>query len=203
MDFIDKILQDPFFDVKYFNPDYLFNQGVQVGQQGYQHVFQPATEAFIKLILSLLAIFFLFIISYTAVRMFEIRRKEHEHLHHEIREYAHHQREKERAKGEEGSKNEKWRSILSHLLSQNLNDWKLSIIEADEMLNDLTEQLGFAGETLGERLKLLDKEKFRNLNLAWEAHAMRNRIAHEGDFTFSHAEAKRIITIYEQIFLDY
>src|SRR3989344_134818 len=107
MDFIDKFLQDPIFSFKYFNPDYLFDRGVKFGREGYVHIFQPATEHLIKFILSLLAIFFIFIISYTTVRMFEIRRKEHKHLQHEIAEYAHHQAEKERAHGEEVTKNEK------------------------------------------------------------------------------------------------
>ena len=204
MDFINQFLQDPLFGFKYLNPDYLFGEGSGFVQTVYRAVWKGETLAIFNLILSVLAIFFILVISYCVIRMFEIRRKEHKHLQHEIAEYAHHQAEKNKVTEENVTKNERWRSALTHLLSNNVNDWRLAIIEADTMLESLTEQLGFKGETLGERLKSVDKDKFRGLNLAWEAHAMRNRIAHEGlEFQFSHNEAKRIIALYEQIFRDY
>ena len=59
-------------------------------------------------------------------------------------------------------------------------DWKLSIIDADEMLFLLMDQLSFKGESLGDKLKAADRDKFRNLSTAWEIHTVRNRIAHEG-----------------------
>ena len=205
MDGVNKFLEDPLLSYKYLSPEYLFDRMRSFVEWFYHLFFQEGTLSGFKVILSLLSIFFLFVIAYTSTRMLEIRRKEKEHLAHEIAEYARHQEAKQREKiGEEVSKNENWRNVLAHLVSPNLNDWKLAILEADTMLEGLLTQLGFEGENIGEKLKLLDKEKFRNLNFAWEAHSMRNRIAHEGiDFTFSHAEANRIITLYEQIFRDY
>ena len=56
---------------------------------------------------------------------------------------------------------------------------------------------------MGERLKNLDAADFRNIDKAWEAHKIRNAIAHEGaDFVLSQREAKRIIGLYEQVFRD-
>ena len=154
----------------------------------------------------LLAAFFLTIILYTIFRLFEIRKKEHEHLHHEIAEYAHNQAEQEKHLHEEtgGSKNERWGVTLSYLFSQHASDWKLSIIEADSMLEEMMEQLGFRGENLGEKLKNATQENFPSLSTAWEVHTIRNRIAHEGlAFEFSQHEAKRVIALYEQIFHTY
>jgi len=108
------------------------------------------------------------IISYTSIRIFEIRSKEKKHLEHEIEEYAHHQaeREKKLQEGEGGSKNEKWVKTLSYLFSQHSSDWKLAVIEADSMLDDLTTQLGFKGDNLGDKLKEATQEKFHNLSSA-------------------------------------
>jgi hypothetical protein len=93
---------------------------------------------------------------------------------------------------------------LQYLFSANEGDWKLAIIEADSMLEELMEQLGFKGENLGEKLKSADQEKFKNLSVAWEVHIVRNRIAHEGsEFQLSQHEAKRVIALYESIFRDY
>lgn len=200
------ILDNSFLGSKYFNPEYLFNQGALFFHQFYIYISSPQTAILFNFILSCFAIFFITIIAYTLIRMFEIRAKEHKYLHHEIAEYAKHYVEKEKKlwEGEEISKNERWVAVLKHLFEPNQSDWKLAIIESDSMLESLLEQLGFKGENIGERLKGADVDKFRNLSLAWEVHAVRNKIAHEGlAFQLSLHEAKRVIALYEQIFRQY
>lgn len=203
IDTIDTILNDKFFDIKYFNPDYLFNQGYDFFRTIAPYFFRGENVDGLKLILSLFSVFFVIIIAYTTVRILEIRAKEHHHLQEEIAEYAHRQAEKQKKK-ENSYKNERWAGVISHVFSENLNDWKLAIIEADSMLEELLDQLGFKGESLGDKLKSADRDKFKNLTSAWEVHTVRNRIAHEGlNFQISHQEAKRIIALYEQIFREF
>ncbi|MBP7006837.1 MAG: hypothetical protein KBC44_03065 [Candidatus Pacebacteria bacterium] len=152
------------------------------------------------------SVFFIFLIAYCAVRMVEIRNKEHEHLHHEIEEYAHHMKEKaEKTKAGEGvSKNERWLKILDYVTSSVPSDWKLAVLEADSMLGTLLENMNFKGENLGERLKNADRDTFKSLTQAWEVHNIRNKIAHEGpNFDLSDREAKRVIALYEQIFREF
>jgi len=157
----------------------------------------------VKMILALVAIFFIFIIAYCIVRLLEIRKKEHAYLHHEIEEYKHKHTEDGKKK-EEISQNKQWLAVLEYIFSENQGDWKLAVIEADSMLDTLMDQLGFKGEGLGEKLKSADPEKFRSLTVAWEVHTIRNRIAHEGaNFELSKHEAKRVIAIYEDIFRQY
>ncbi|MDD5721523.1 MAG: hypothetical protein PHT16_03745 [Candidatus Pacebacteria bacterium] len=203
------VLQNTFFDSKYFDPTYLFDQGTIYFHNFINNLSIASfgqISVFTKTILFFLAMFFLTIICYVIVRMLEIRAKEHKHLHHEIHEYALKKAEREKRQREEtgGSKNERWSKTLSYLFSQHASDWKLAIIEADSMLESLMEQLGFRGETLGDRLKNANQENFPNLTIAWEVHTIRNRIAHEGlDFEVSQHEAKRVIALYEQIFHEY
>ncbi|MCX6747829.1 MAG: hypothetical protein NTW98_02705 [Candidatus Nomurabacteria bacterium] len=150
------------------------------------------------------------VIAYVIVRMLELRKKEHEHIHHEIHEFAHkhHEVEKKKAEAEMGRngkpKNERWENILKHLYSESSADWKLSIIDADEMLLTLMTDMGFKGEGLGEKLKSADRDEFHSLSAAWEVHTVRNRIAHEGlSYELSQREAKRVIALYEQIFHEF
>jgi hypothetical protein len=202
----NEVLQNSFLSSKYFNPDYLFSQGSDALVYIFHHIFGSNTLTIIHNILSLFAIFFLSIIAYTAVRMLEIRKREHEHLHHEIEEYAHHQHEKEKVKwsNEAISQNQDWINVLLHIREHNESEWKQAVLEADVMLEKLMDQLGFFGQDLGERLRNADKQKFRNLAIAWEVHTIRNRIAHEGSaFTLSHHEANRVIALYEQIFREF
>ena len=202
------ILEGSILGSKWLNPEYLFNQAViffsKIGS-----FISNTTDSLVTIYyiaLSFIAVFFAIIIVYSLMRVLEIRKKEHKHLEHEIEEYAHHQldRDKKTQQGEEVSKNPRWVRTLSYLFSEHTNDWRLAVIEADAMLESLLDQLGFQGETLGDKLKSATQEKFKNLTLAWEAHAIRNRIAHEGTaFELSSHEAKRVIAIYEQIFRQY
>ncbi len=173
-------------------------------QQAFIFVVSSTTGFYI--FLSIVSIFFLFIMAYCGVRLIEIRKKEHEHLHHEIIEYAHHHAEQEKATAQKNnmSDNEQWGNVLQYVFSGNPSDWKLAIIEADNMLDKLMDHLGIKGENLGEKLKNADKDKFRNISAAWEVHIIRNKIAHEsGEFELSQHEAKRVIALYEQIFREF
>ena len=205
----NSILQNSFLRSKWLNPDYLFNQGVAFFNQSAEYIAGSNVEKAFSIfnnILFVLTLFFLALMFYCVVRIFEIRRKEKQHLKHEIAEYARHQAEHENKKsqGDEISKNKRWLKTLDHLFSQHASDWKLAVIEADSMLEELMGQLGFKGETLGDQLKSATQDKFRSLTLAWEVHTVRNRIAHEGtSFELSQHEAKRIIAIYEGIFREF
>ncbi len=199
---------DSFFNSNWLNPDFLFNKGVAFLHQ-IPIYFQKNGIELIPIynnILFFFSLFFITLICYCAVRMFEIRRKEHKHLHHEIMEYAHHQaeREKKKQEGDSVSKNPRWVKTLGYVFSQHASDWKLAVIEADAMLESLLDQLGFKGDNLGDKLKSATQEKFRSLSVAWEVHTIRNRIAHEGtSFELSQHEAKRVIALYERIFREF
>ncbi len=195
------LIKDTFLGSKYLNPDYLFSRGAEL--LGY--VFNGGVLHVLYIILSIFSIFFIVIIIYTTVRMFEIRKKEHTHVHHEIEEYKHNQAlKKEKAESGKMFKNERWKKVLDYLFSINENDWKLAIIEADSMLFELLTQIGFKGETMGDKLKEANQSNFKNLNAAWEVHNIRNRIAHEGSsFGISLHEAKRVVALYEQIFQEF
>jgi hypothetical protein len=204
------IIQDTVLGSRWLNPDYLFNQGIVFFQQvaDFFQNFNVGSEllSIYHMVLIVLTLFFLTILAYTSIRIFEIRSKEEKHLEHEIEEYAHHQAEREKKKSqiEEISKNPRWIKTLNFLFSQHSSDWKLAVIEADSMLESLMDQLGFKGDTLGDKLKSATQDKFRSLTSAWEVHTIRNKIAHEGDsFHLSQHEAKRVIALYEQIFREF
>lgn len=191
---------------KYFNPDYLFEKQVSFFHKLTNLSIGSEVVDIYHGILYFLTLFFITLILYCAVRMFEIRKKEHTHLQHEIAEYAHKEREKEKKAqhGEEISSNPRWITTLNYLFSENNGDWKLAVIEADSMLDGLMTQLGFKGETLGEKLKDANQGNFRSLTTAWEVHTVRNRITHEGvAYELSQHEAKRVIALYERIFREF
>ncbi len=99
--------------------------------------------------------------------------------------------------------NETWNSIRSKLLSDNPSDWRLAIIEADIYLDRILDQKGFYGDTLGDKFKQITPDKLPSIQIAWEAHKVRNRIAHDGaDFILTMPESRRVLSYYEIVFRD-
>jgi hypothetical protein len=213
----------PFFDPTYLNLDYLFNKVYQ-----FFHAFgsiSNATDSLngLKLFLSALTVFLIGFIMYVSIKMFELRHHEHEHMAHEI---AHHSGEHGHAHGSHGQHadahhgeipfadhyehaphepehnpiRERWETVTDHLRSANPAEWRLAIIEADSMLDEVLESTGYKGENIGERLK--DAEgAFRSVQSAWNAHKVRNQIAHQGSqFELTHHEALVTIDNYKEVF---
>jgi hypothetical protein len=103
-----------------------------------------------------------------------------------------------------GQPNERWQNVVNHIESSNSSDWRLAIIEADIILEEMLEKMGYHGAGVGEMLKSVEKSDFSTLDLAWEAHKTRNNIAHQGgDFVISHEEALRVIDLYKQVFHEF
>jgi len=72
------------------------------------------------------------------------------------------------------------------------------------MLEELLRTIGYNGESVGEMLKSVDKNEFLTIEDAWEAHKVRNAIAHSGgDFQLNERETKRVIALFEKVFKEF
>lgn len=103
----------------------------------------------------------------------------------------------------EAPRNERWEKILKYFDSENPSDWKLAILEADTLLDELVTRMGYQGDNLGEKLKSVEPSDFLTLPAAWEAHKVRNMIAHESDFFLAKREARRVIDLFEKVFSEF
>lgn len=74
---------------------------------------------------------------------------------------------------------ESWERILKLANSSNPSDWKVAIIRADAILDDVLLHMGYQGENLAERLKIVDPTKLKSLERLWAAHRLRNQIVHD------------------------
>jgi len=96
---------------------------------------------------------------------------------------------------------QKWDKIKKYLESGNSSDWKMAVIEADSLLDEIIKKIGYGGETLGERLSKIKPAQFKGLQDAWEAHKVRNKIVHEGErYEISKSKAEKTIELYEKTF---
>lgn len=102
-----------------------------------------------------------------------------------------------------GPKNDRLADILVHITSDNPNDWKLAIIEADIILDDILKKSGYNGASLGERLRSISPAQLQSLDDAWQAHKIRNQIAHgSADFVLTKRLAEDTIKQYRRVFAE-
>lgn len=106
--------------------------------------------------------------------------------------------------GDQPHKNERWERILNYLNSDSPTEWRLAILDADIILDKMLTKSGYHGEGVGEKLKQVERSDFQTLDSAWEAHKIRNTVAHSGsDTILTKRTAKKAIDLYRQVFEEF
>jgi len=169
--------------------------GACYGSPGLTGVAEWLTQLWIwiTLIGYVFSIIGLFVVVYVIVRLFELRARE-------AKLYSSVLLTPEAA----GGVNPRWRHIESLIGGASPSEWREAIVEADIMLDDLLSQKGYVGEGVGEKLKSITSADLGTLNDAWEAHKVRNQIAHEGSaFKLSETLAHRTVARYAAVFREF
>lgn len=184
--------------VNFLNLEYFYNLIYRIFTTGFD--FQSIID-FIRGILDRIAplsaaisVFALFVIIYAVWRILEIRKAESEAL--EVDENIF----------DESSlkKNKHWEEIQKHISSEHPSEWKEAILEADSMLDSMLEEIGYHGDGVGEKLKSIESSDFITIDSAWEAHKVRNSIAHQdAGFLITKREADRVIRLYQKVFEEF
>lgn len=95
----------------------------------------------------------------------------------------------------------RWEVVLDHVNTESPAEWKLAILEADSMLDEILDAEGYEGETLGEKLKAMPPGTIQSYHELWDAHLVRNQIAHEaGTMELSKKMARDTINKFEVAF---
>lgn len=124
-----------------------------------------------------------------------------EQIHHAVHENRHHESNEALGVHHGAVKNARWEHVMSLMTSAQSSDWRQAILEADIILAELLEHFGIPGETIGEKLKAVDRSTFTTLDLAWEAHRVRNDVAHGGSaYELPEREARRTVDLFRQVF---
>lgn len=98
----------------------------------------------------------------------------------------------------------RWRRIMEHANSADEHKWRLAILECDIMLNELLDLQGYKGETIAEKMKQVSRSNFNSIDDAWEAHKVRNKVAHEGvEYHISEREKNHVINLYQRVFKEF
>ncbi len=129
---------------------------------------------------------------YMVLRIHDLRKREEEQLGELI------------VSPEANKQNERWAHIESLMESGSPSDWRQAILEADIILDEMLARQGYVGDGIADKLKQVEPSDFSTLQSAWEAHKVRNQIAHEGSsFNLSETLARRTIAHYESVFREF
>jgi len=96
----------------------------------------------------------------------------------------------------------KWIKIIKKLESNKESEYKLAIIEADNLLNDVFEKMDYKGKTMKEKLDQFEPAILPNIDEVRQAHQTRNDIVYDPDYQLTLDQAKKILDIYEKSFRD-
>ena len=93
-----------------------------------------------------------------------------------------------------------WNKILKRLDTGMESEYKLALIEADDMLDTSLKRMGYMGNTLEERLGKLTSATIENIDDIYQAHEIRNTIVHNPDYRLSLDEVRSTLDIYQRAF---
>jgi hypothetical protein len=91
-----------------------------------------------------------------------------------------------------------WMKILQRLESELETEYKLSVIEADLLLNDVMKRLGYEGKILSEKLERAKPGVFSQLQTLKEADQVYQNLVYDTSYHLIQSDAKRIVAEFER-----
>lgn len=95
----------------------------------------------------------------------------------------------------------RWLAIEQSIERDNEASYNIAILNADKLVDHALREKGFSGQTMGERLKSA-KNALPHRDNIWQAHKLRNQIAHEPDVKANYDQARRALAQYKQTLKD-
>lgn len=98
----------------------------------------------------------------------------------------------------EGGPARDWSKIEGYLDSDSEDQYKLAVMEAENLLNRILKRMDIEGEGIEQQLEQLPEGKVTNLEQLKDVHQLRNNIAYDPDYQLSKEEAELALEVYEQ-----
>ncbi|MEK7519778.1 MAG: hypothetical protein AAB581_00840 [Patescibacteria group bacterium] len=93
-----------------------------------------------------------------------------------------------------------WQVIRERMATMREADYKLAIIEADKLFDELLTKMTYRGNDMADRLKQLTPVQLPSIQGVWDAHKVRNLLAHDITYHLNFSDAQRVIGNYERAF---
>ncbi|EKE25443.1 MAG: hypothetical protein ACD_5C00158G0001 [uncultured bacterium] len=97
----------------------------------------------------------------------------------------------------------RWEKVKQRLEYDNSSQYKVAIIEADKIAEEILDGIGYKGANMTEKLEQVGLAHLDDhLEALRGAHEIRNKIVHQADYEISKEAAEAVVGVYES-FLKY
>ena len=96
----------------------------------------------------------------------------------------------------------RWNKVKLRLESGSESQFKVAVLEADAIADEILKGIGYSGINMGERLAQIKPAHVDGLDDLIAAHKVRNHIVHDQNFVLEKQAAKEVVEVYEN-FLRY
>jgi hypothetical protein len=90
----------------------------------------------------------------------------------------------------------KWEKVMKRVNSSEEDSWKVAVLEAAQMLDEVFKIVKYDGDTLGDRLENITSAQLDNLEEVKGANEVKNKIVQDEKFQITQEEAKKAVTIF-------
>ena len=94
-----------------------------------------------------------------------------------------------------------WLAIEQSVVKGSEPSYHLAILNADKLVDQALRERGYAGKTMGDRIKST-RGKLSDRDALWTSHKLRNRIAHEPDVRVNYDQARRALAGFKKTLKD-
>lgn len=94
---------------------------------------------------------------------------------------------------------QKLRKIHEKIETGSESDWKVAILESEDLLNDVLEKQGFYGKTLEERLQKIEKEIIPNMEEILNIHKIYQNMIADPDYHLTLPDAQKFLDTIEEV----
>lgn len=101
---------------------------------------------------------------------------------------------------EAGEMSAKWKKIEDRMRTKSEAEYKLAVLESEELLMHFLKSDGYEGDTLEEQLRKVDSSDISNPAVVLRAHNMRNKIVSEPEGKLSFDDARAVIDVFKKAF---
>lgn len=95
-----------------------------------------------------------------------------------------------------------WKKIIDLIETDDPHNYRIAIIQADDLLSEVLSQLGYKGDTIEQQLEKTGEYLISNKEDVIKAHKIREDLIYDPAFQITKDKAKEIISIYETALRD-
>jgi len=90
----------------------------------------------------------------------------------------------------------RWFLVEQRIAKAQEAEYKMAVIEADKIFDDLLQKMKLRGDNMQARLKRITPELLPSIDKVWKSHKIRNKLVHDAGYSLSYEDALSVVSNY-------